>query len=426
MRRVRITNPVLNKNYKTFVNSDYSSGTSVTVLSNNSFAANDLLIFGEPTEELTELKQLSSVTGVATFTLASALNFSHQKGTVIYKSLWDKVSIEGRSSSAGVFAELSSIAIQWDNQQNETVYYHSAGDDNWQYRFRFQNSVTSTNSEYSPTLAGTGFTAGQVGYMIRSIRKIVQDIERRIVSDDEIIRMLNRAQDIVYARNPKYWFLLVDTYKQQTGIAATASTGVYSLATYTTYGHLDSIRYHYSSGSNSRLYHLIKKGDKEFDAIISDLNRGDDDWVRCYKLLPADSSSDNGYFQVDPEPKNNSVGRFYPNYYERMARLDSVDDETQVPISEILEDFVISMIEQIKGNETKSKIYRDLFYGPEDDAKNKKQLTGLALLDSLDAQQKRAVGQPRQIWNFRGQRAMQNYYGNPRLNRDQLKEYYMD
>src|SRR5690349_21699964 len=123
MRRLRIQNPILSKSYRTYVSADYSSGVTLTAASVTSFAANDLLVVGEPREEYAELKKLNSTTGSTTMTLASALNFAHSKGTPIYKSAWDFVYIERRTSSSGSFSVVSQSPIQWDNKNNETVYY---------------------------------------------------------------------------------------------------------------------------------------------------------------------------------------------------------------------------------------------------------------------------------------------------------------
>lgn len=418
MRRIRVVNPLLSKSYKTFLASDYSSGTTLTVVSNVSFAANDLLVIGEPKEELTELKKLNSISGITTMTLASALNFSHPKDTPIYRSLWDNVSIEGRSTSSGTFAELTQSAIQWDNDRGETVYNHSDGTDTWQYRFRFYNSVTATYSEYSPTLTGSGFERDMVGYLLRVVRKITNTHDQSVVTDDEIIRAFNEAQDIVYAHNPKYWFLLVDTYKAGNGIAATANTNVYSLATYTTFGHLDSIRYRYASGGSDYLYHLRKKDEVEFDAIASNLNASTDDYARIYKLLPADSLSDNGYIQIYPKTKTSGIGTLYPNYYEKMSDLTDVADETQIPMPKILEEWAIGFIYQVKGDENKAKIYQSGLISDNED----KVPRYLQLLDKLDRQRKLAQKQARSLWNFKGQRGASGLFSETHYDRDWIKE----
>ena len=430
MRRVRIQNPLLDKTYKTFIASDYvpaTNTTTLTVLSNVSFSPNDLLVIGNSTEEMTEIKKLNSVSSTTSMMIASQLNFSHQKGTSVYKSLWDNISLERRASSSAVWSEITQSAIQWDNDRNETVYYDSNGIDTSQYRYRFFNSVTATYSEYSPTLTGAGFNRQQVGYISREIRSIVNDKERKIVTDDEIVRLLNKAQDIIYSHNPRYFFLLVDVYQAGTGIAATAATNVYSLLTYTTYGHLETVRYQYNSGGTNQIYHLEKKSSVEFDRIAGDLTLTDDDWARCYKLLPADSLSSNGYIQIFPKTKNTGVGTLYPNYYEKMAALDTVDDETQVPLPNLLEDFAISQIEKIKGNETKAKIYENFFFGPADRREGFEDVTGIKLLDQLNAAQIQAAGQPRSLWNYKGQNAIYRLYGNyASQNHDYIKENYMD
>lgn len=408
MRRIRVTNPLLNQNYRTYITSDYSSGTSLTVASNTSFAASDYLVVGEPREELTEGKKLDSKSGSTTMTLASALNFAHSKSTSIYKSLWDQVSIESRASSSASWAVLSLSAIQWDNKDNETVYFDSDGTNTTQYRFRFYNSITTAYSEYSPTLTGAVAARGSVRAMVDRVRELTQDKESKIVTDEEIIRAFNDGQDIIYTHNPKYWFLLVDTYKGANGIEATADTSVYSLVDYTTLGHLDSIRYRYNYGADDVIYRLDFKPTVEFDALTKDLNASTDDWPEIYKLLPADSASANGYFQVDPTIKTDNVGTFYPSYFEKMADLDTVDDTTQVPLPKLLEDYAIAYVERIKGNETKAKLYEASLMSDNPDRTPK----GLAMLDKMDNQQKAPQGQMKYFWRFRGQKAQSNLYGN--------------
>ena len=127
MRSIRINNPKLDS-YITDLAEDYvAGGVSVVARSNNSFQANDLVVFGNPKEELTESKKIDAISGNTGLTLASTLKFSHNKGTPIYKTVWDFISIEGRSSSLGSFAQLSLSPIQWDNEKGKTIYYHSDG-----------------------------------------------------------------------------------------------------------------------------------------------------------------------------------------------------------------------------------------------------------------------------------------------------------
>lgn len=421
-RRLRITNPLLEKTYRTYLGADYSSGVTLTVASNVSFADNDLLVIGEPREESSELKKMDSKTGVTTITLASALNFAHSKSTPVYKSMWDQVVIESRSSSAGSFATLTTSAIQWDNSDNETIYYDTNGTDAYEYRFRFYNSVTLQYSEYSVTITGAGPARNSVSYMLDRVRELTQDTENKIASDDEIIRAFNRAQDIIYAHNPKYWFLKVDTFETGSGsVAATASTGKYTLANLTNFGELAYLKYRYNSGGIDEIYRLRKVFEAEFDRYDSDQNATSDDWPEIYKMIPADSSSSNGYFKITPKIANNSVGTFYPVYYEKMANLDTVEDTTQVLTPDLLIDYGISYVERIKGNETKAKLYEASLVSDSENITPK----GLIMLDKMDNAQKDSVDQPRSVWNFRGQKAVGRLYGNRSISittLDQLRE----
>ena len=262
--------------------------------------------------------------------------------------------------------------------------------------------------------------------MIDRVRKNTGDIERKIVTDDEIIQSFNEGQDIVYTHNPRFWFLKVDTFELGSGsIAATAGTGRYTLANLTNYGHLSSIKYRYNSGSTDVIYQLRRIDEVEFDRIDSDQNTTDDDWPQVYKLIPADASSANGYFKITPDILTSSIGTFYPVYYEKMANLDTVDDETQIPLPQILINHAIAFVERIKGNETKAKIYeRGLVQDP--DKKFPPTPTGLAMLDKLDNQQKKAVGQPQVLKVFKGHKAIRRLFGNkyPGVSNDYLRENY--
>lgn len=428
MRRVSIENPSVDRTYKTYVDSDYSSGTVLTVKANTSFAANDLIIIGEPQEELTELKQVSSVSGGATINLSSALTYSHPKGSPVYRVLWNFVSIERKTSSAGTFSEITQSGIQWDSKTNETIYFDRDATNAYQYRFRFYNSVTATYSEYSATVTGAIPSRKSVQAMIDYVRKIAGDLERKVASDDEIIRIFNQGQDIIYAHNPKYFFLYVDTFERGSGsIAATTNEDVYTLGNLTNYGHLSGLKYRYISGADNVIYQLKRESEVEFDRIDSDQNTTDDNWPTTYKLLPADSSSDNGYFKVTPDIKDSNIGTFYPLYYEKMADLTTVADTTQIPLPMLLENLAIGYIFRIKGNEGKARIYESYLI-PDRDDRNRIDIVprGLLMLDKLDAVQRKAVGQPQNLVVFKGQRAIKRLFGNkyPGVSLDYIRENY--
>lgn len=429
MRKLAIQNPVLDSTYKTRIASDYSSGVSVTVENNTSYAVGDQLVFGEPGEELAELKQLDSLSGITGLGLPSALNFSHGKGTSVYKSPWNFISIEQRTTPTGAFAEITQSPIQWDNKDNETLYFDLDANDDYGYRFRFYNSFTTKYSEYSPTLSGAGFTRNQVGYMIEQVRRVVNDLNRKIVTDDEIIRFFNDAQDIIYTHNQRYWFLLVDAVQQSLGIPCTAGESVYTLESLTNFGHLESVLFRYVSGSIDQIWRLRKYSSLVFDKIAYDLNRVGEDQAYCFKLLPADSASPYGYIKIFPKTLTSGIGTLYPNYYEKMADLNSVDDETQVPLPRIIEGYAIGRIERIKGNEGKAQLYEAGLLGGSVQRGNRSVMvepTDLVMLDKMDQATREVQGQPRNLVTFMGQKAVPTLFSNYQGNNDYRKENFME
>lgn len=409
MRRVIIGNPITDSTYKSFLSSQYTSGTSLSLLSTVTFQANDLIIAGEVGEELTELQTIDSISSkILAILKASGFSFSHPKDTPIYRVLWNMVEIEGRSSSAGTFATITQSSIQWDKR--DTIYYHQAGTDSWEYRFRFLNSVTGQYSDYSPTAKGTGFTSSQVGFMINQVRQITLDFDGRVATDAEIMNWFNTAQQVIEARNPYYWFLKVDTYQTNNPITIVANQSVYSLASYTDLSQLDSLRARYTSGSVDTLYHLEVKPAVEFDRLTRNLNRPALLYMRMFKIIPADASSDQGYIQLDPIPKEDGTGLLYPVYYKNIPDLINIVDATIVPIPSLLQHYAIAQMEKIKGNEQKADLYLGLFWGPSDKAVSSSRLQGLPLLDQMD-QGKNRTKQPRQLMSYRGQKAVRSLYG---------------
>ena len=420
MRRVTVGNPSVDNTYRTFLAVAYSSGTSLSVLSNVSFAPDDLIVLGEPGEELSELERVSSITGKTTITLAAALDFSHPKDTPLYRVNWNFASIEGRSSSAGTFAEITQSPIQWDKLN--TVYYHSDGTDTWQYRFRFYNSVTATYSEYSPTVTGAGFTRSSVGYMIRQVRQITNDLDGRVAGDRAIIRFFNMAQDIIRgAKRDWSWLKVSDT-----STTTTASIKEYGLPTLVgNTGNISDIRYRYDDGTNDIIYQLKFLSEKEFDTLDQDQGQSTDDYVTFYTFKEPDSSNASGYIRVNPIPKTTGRGTFYIRYFREMADMDTVDDETLVPIPSLLENFAISQMEKIRGNETRSALYEELFYGKQQVGRRMANVdVGISLLMKLDATKKIPSGQPLSLVRFKGPRGVARFYNNRFVSSDFLKETY--
>ena len=409
MRRIRIANQRLSNNEKSFLNEDYTpsgSTTSVTVVSNLTFADNDILVVGEVGDEKTEAKDVTGTSGDTIITISAALKFSHNKTTTVYKSRYNQVSIERAVTSVGSFSEIVLTDIQWDKL--ETLYEDVNGTDSHSYRFRLYNSLSAEYSEYSPTITGSGFARGQVGKMIQNVRRKIKDPNKQRFADAEIIEKLQDGQVDIQSNIPNLWFLRVDTYKGSNGIATVASSDTYDLDVYTDLNYVDKIRYSFVLGSVNKLYDLEKKSEIEFDQYIFDANsRTETDRVLRYKFLPPDASSDKGYIVVDPVPTTTDC-TFYPIYYKKFTELADVSDTTELPFPEMLEDYAAWKLSELLGNFEKAKQYKALYTGPDDESKADG-LTGLAKLRKHNDRLKREQGYGRSLFRFRGRRP-NNYY----------------
>lgn len=392
------------------------------------FAGGEVTFFGvigEVGEDKTEAQQVSSITGYTQVNFPATFRFNHNKSTPLYRSTWDQVEIF-KMAVGGAWILSTQSRIQWD--KNETIFIDDNGGTTDSYKFRFWNSVSNVYSDYSPTVTGAGFTRNQVGFMVNRVRKNINDLERKVVSDEEIIQQLDTAQDLIKGVRQDWWFLLVDTFKGLNGISTVASTGVYSLATYTDFNFLESLRYNFDDGTDNILRHITCIDALLFDDRVRDQDKDEDDQIEVYKLLPPDSSSDNGYIQVDPVPEH-AYGTLYPNYYKLMTTLDDVSDETPIPIPSILEMYAISQCERIKGNETKAELYENMFFGKTGGKKSTQvRPTGIQLLERMQNAQNHPQGQPRSFKIWRGRRALRDLmqdssYG---MSNDSLKERYFD
>jgi hypothetical protein len=421
-RRIRIPHPNLNLSQRTYLSADYSSGTTLSVKNNEGFGAQQIAIIGEPGHEKCEGKAISSLVAKTSLILAApGYNLTHNSGDVLYRSEYDAVEISANSGSGWTVLQ-SSLNIQWD--QLDTIYVHDGGTNSYSYRFRFYNTVSGNYSEYSGTIAGTGYTSNMIGYHLREVRKMIQDPEKKIISDQEILRFFSEAKNIIRAMRNDWWF-----WKRESlgDITTTADINKYNLDTISAYlDYIADIRYRYVSGSTiDEIYPLDNKPDIIFDDFVRDNLRQSDDQVRFYNIMPGDVSSTSGYIRVSPTPKTTAAGSFYVRWYINEADYTSGSDTTSIPVPQLLQNFAISQCEKIKGNEAKAKVYENLFYGPPQKARDRANLMGIAILEQMQNGKGRATHQPRSIKKFYGRRAEQRLYSEgSTLNNDDYRERY--
>ncbi|MGH2612135.1 MAG: hypothetical protein ACRDFB_03690 [Rhabdochlamydiaceae bacterium] len=432
MRRVRIPNPIVLNNEQTFIDADYTGGDPIVVVSSFTFATNDMIIAGNTGEKKTELGYLNSLTAPATLNLTNPFNFDHNKGTILYRADYDYVSVEGTAPNSSTFNQIAFIPLQYDKLQ--TIYVHFAGTDDWTYRIRFWNSVQQQWSEYAPTVPGSGFTRGEVGKLVINVRRKIRDINRDRYSDEDIIDLLNDAQNDACAEIDKLWFLYVDTWETATingdgplidigkGMLSTAHQTSYSFNQWTDIKYVDKIKYYYNLNGAFLLWDLQPLASVDFDRFLYNQVRIKNDVILSCKILPPTSTNPYGSFEVDPMPLNGG-GVFYPVYWRNPTPITNIGDITDFPFPQMLEDYAAWRIHSFMGNSQEAATYEALYYGPSSETADQK-LTGIKLLQKYNNHIRRVNGYGRQLWNFRGKRGTGNFFGKGIVSRDFYKEQY--
>lgn len=403
--KIAVSNPVLSDAEKTHITTDYSTGTNIYVRNSEGFTTDWYVIVGEPGQEQTEEARITGTSGGNTITISSALTYSHPRSTPVYLSQYDQISFE-RQPSGGSFSEISSSPsdIEWDDQNLTSTIVVSGGATSDNYRWRFYSSALSTYSDYSDTLAGTGFERATVGYVIQQVKRnsIAKDIE-----DEVILDYMNDYQtDVVYPEIPKaFWFT-----KEGTQLATAASDYTYSVSdNWSDFRSMKFLLYRYVSGSNDIKYPLTFTPTQEFYNLKMDSNAADDDNVKYWTLLPPDSSSALGYIGLHPTPETANC-YIQPVYHYELTDLDSFGDTLVVPYPKGYIDYVLYRIfDDIKSNERQAEKY------------NRRVATGIKHLKGLA---RRQLGQP-ELFRYRGHRGWSRQFGEQsRLDSSTARELY--
>lgn len=324
--KIQIFNPDLSSEERTYLDADYSSGTSLTVRNNDGFTAGYYVVVGEPGQEQTESVQIVSTTGDTTITIAGALKFSHPKSAPIYESKWNQWSVEESSSATGTFATItnSPFDIEWDNKDLSTLVEDVSGSSSYYYKWRPYNSYATSYGSYSDVLSGGGQSRDTVGFVINQVKRnpLAKDVD-----DETIIEYFNDFQELVYEEMPKAWWFK----KEGTHVATAADTYKYSISTnWSDFLSMNYMLYRYVNGETDITYPLSFCPLVEFYNYKADSDQPSDDYARYWTVLPPDSTSAKGYIGLHPTPDSDDCF-LAPVYNRSLTDLSTFGDTLVVP-----------------------------------------------------------------------------------------------
>jgi hypothetical protein len=407
MSSISIRNPSVSENIKTLLSEDYSSGTNLNVDSSTSYVSGQYILVGELGGEKSEVTSLTATPPTDSSMTVTSLKFPHPKGTPVYYIKWDKYYLQYQTSSVGAWTAYPSMPLDLKYDSLSTEYRDPAATSTYQWKYRYYSSEAGVYSDYSDTISASGWAKNSVGYMVRSVRKIANDPESRTVSDTEIIRFLNAAQDTIYTLYDRWWFL----FKTGDPIDTIASTKQYSLPE--DFGRMHTVLYRFVNGSTDITYNLEYITLVEFDYLNQDNTVRNADEIKYYSIYPGDSSNLSGYLKISGMGGESPLTAgldLTPRYYKIMTDLDSFGDLTEVPLPTILENYALAQIFKIRKEEDKASYYDKLF---------REQIELLKLM------QKKQVTQRRNLLEYKGRGSSKKLYGTRNFsNNDYLRENY--
>lgn len=186
--------PILSGNNSSFLETDVSSGATSITANGTFFSANQYIIVGQPGQEKSEIVKISSVTNT-TFSLNSALIFSHNRGEIITFIEYNQIEPQRSTDGGTTFSALTIIDI---NPQFSETYLQRTGDATTNvYRFRFYNSTSGLYSGYSDNVTASGYDDNTV-YAIKQ-RALSQMGEKitDLITSDFLNDALNEARRVV-------------------------------------------------------------------------------------------------------------------------------------------------------------------------------------------------------------------------------------
>lgn len=383
--KIPIVNPTTYLEEKTFLSSNYTSGTNLSVIDSTGFVDNDIIITGEPCQETTEISILSG-NPASTIVMAvnSALSFAHAKDTPIYKIPFNQYELYRSTDGGSNYSLLVTGNLNYDKKY--TVYDDASGQSAYKYKFRFKNSELTTYSDYSDVIDGSGWSRGAVGRMVKNVRRNLRDLKYTKFQDWEIIEKLQDGSDEIHnlVLPNAYWT------RRETAKTTTANTAKYAFPT--NYRAMEMLFYEYNPDSNTdKVYPLEYKSYDEFKKDSSDQNETASDFLNSWTEEPGDTDFPNGYFSVHPTPE--STGKnFTLVHHIKDNTFDSYGDVTLCPLPQALENFASREL-------TENKDDYDKF--------DKNYTTNVATLRRM---QKRNY-HPYSLRKYRGQNPTQKTYG---------------
>lgn len=165
---INVNHPYIDDNQRTYLTAAVSAAaTALTVADNTGFTDDDWLVIGYCGADKTEIKKIDATVTAGTALTTTALTFDHPKGTQVAKILGNQIRIKRATTQDGTYSTIATLTIQADN--NQTVYYDSAGTSTSWYKVTLYDSNTATEVYTSNAVQNAGYASNSLGYAITAL-----------------------------------------------------------------------------------------------------------------------------------------------------------------------------------------------------------------------------------------------------------------
>lgn len=410
---IKISNPDIGQNQKTYLATDISTGdTSLTVQNNQGFTANDYIVVGNMGTEQAEIRKIASVSGHTTI-VVDAIDFPHSIDTPITFIKYNRIAAYYSTSKGGTYYALAASPYDITVDQEFTEIEDVNGTSSTWYQIRFYNG--SAYSDYSDPIQGVGYTDDSVRAIMDRIYIIGNDPEHKALNEDDMIVILNDGYRKLVSRvmkdNHKFYLKggyvdvvnsydtgtisITDGSATVTGVGTTWTSAMvgrsiqfgnegysYEILARVSGTQLTLSQNYNGSGSNlSNSTYIIYRDkydiyDDSDDTIVDDLKKiemvVDEDGG---EIMPFDMHRNpNGYY-LERSGDNfqfclNYVtdttlagGRWTIWYLYQPPKLDSMADVPELPLGfdSVLQAYGLQRLYERMGDSTKARIYENQF-----------------------------------------------------------------
>lgn len=203
---IKALHPDISGNPSTYITAKALSAQAVLLVQNASeFSVNDFVVVGNSTEELSEIRKISIISG-KTITLSANLNNTHSENTKITIIKYDQVKFYKADSFDGTYNLVSTKDISIDERW--TLYDESGALSTDYFKIRYYNSQTTDLSVFSDAITSGGFPDYALISIQDAFLEEAQDTKQKKYSRAAISRWVNDCKNDAFNKlaetNEKY------------------------------------------------------------------------------------------------------------------------------------------------------------------------------------------------------------------------------